>query len=217
MYGNTEAAAEVLAAKLAEKGVLNTRLYDVSSTNVSYLISDLFKYSHLVLASVTYNLRVFPPMQSFLDDMAVLFQAGGKAVAVREQLLGDLKDGEIGIPFLIGFDEVAVFGPAGGVQHEISPYIIEIREDIHRHPEASLQETRTTDLIAAKLEEDGIPYRRLNPTGIVAEIQGDFPGKTVALRADIDALSVTEKTDVPFRSENPGFMHACSALLAKWW
>ena len=72
MYGNTEAAAEVLAAKLAEKGVLNTRLYDVSSTNVSYLISDLFKYSHLVLASVTYNLRVFPPMQSFLDDMKAL-------------------------------------------------------------------------------------------------------------------------------------------------
>ena len=72
MYGNTESAAEILAAKLAERGVLNTRLYDVSSTHVSYLISDLFKYSHLVLASVTYNLRVFPPMQSFLDDMRAL-------------------------------------------------------------------------------------------------------------------------------------------------
>ena len=72
MYGNTESAAEILAAKLAERGVINTRLYDVSSTHVSYLISDLFKYSHLVLASVTYNLRVFPPMQSFLDDMRAL-------------------------------------------------------------------------------------------------------------------------------------------------
>jgi len=93
--------------------------------------------------------------------------------------------------------------------HEISPYIIGIREDIHRHPEASLHETRTTDLIAAELEQGGIPYRRLNPTGIIAEIKGSVPGKTVALRADIDALSMTEKTDVPFKSENPGFMHAC--------
>ena len=72
MYGNTEQAAEVLAAKLAERGVTNTRLYDVSSTHVSYLISDLFKYSHLVLASVTYNLGIFPPMHNFLADMKAL-------------------------------------------------------------------------------------------------------------------------------------------------
>lgn len=72
MYGGTERAAEVLAAKLAERGVLNTRMYDVSSTHVSYLISDLFKYSHLVLASVTYNLGIFPPMHDFLADMKAL-------------------------------------------------------------------------------------------------------------------------------------------------
>ena len=72
MYGNTEAAAEILASKLAERGVTNTRLYDVSSTHVSYLISDLFKYSHLVLASVTYNLGIFPPMHNFLADMKAL-------------------------------------------------------------------------------------------------------------------------------------------------
>ena len=72
MYGNTEQAAEVLASKLADRGVTNTRLYDVSSTHVSYLISDLFKYSHLVLASVTYNLGVFPPMHNFLTDMKAL-------------------------------------------------------------------------------------------------------------------------------------------------
>ena len=72
MYGGTERAAEVLAAKLAERGVLNTRMYDVSSTHVSYLISDLFKYSHLVLASVTYNLGIFPPMHNFLADMKAL-------------------------------------------------------------------------------------------------------------------------------------------------
>ena len=72
MYGNTEQAAEVLASKLADRGVTNTRLYDVSSTHVSYLISDLFKYSHLVLASVTYNLGIFPPMHNFLADMKAL-------------------------------------------------------------------------------------------------------------------------------------------------
>ena len=72
MYGNTETAAEVLSTKLAERGVTNTRLYDVSSTHVSYLISDLFKYSHLVLSSVTYNLGIFPPMHSFLMDMKAL-------------------------------------------------------------------------------------------------------------------------------------------------
>lgn len=72
MYGNTESAAEILAGKLAERGITNTRLYDVSSTHVSYLISDLFKYSHLVLASVTYNLGIFPPMHNFLMDMQAL-------------------------------------------------------------------------------------------------------------------------------------------------
>ena len=72
MYGNTEAAAQILATKLAERGITNTRLYDVSSTHVSYLISDLFKYSHLVLASVTYNLGIFPPMHNFLMDMKAL-------------------------------------------------------------------------------------------------------------------------------------------------
>ena len=72
MYGNTEQTAEILTSKLADRGVTNTRLYDVSSTHVSYLISDLFKYSHLVLASVTYNLGIFPPMHNFLADMKAL-------------------------------------------------------------------------------------------------------------------------------------------------
>ena len=72
MYGNTEQTAEILASKLADRGITNTRLYDVSSTHVSYLISDLFKYSHLVLASVTYNLGIFPPMHNFLADMKAL-------------------------------------------------------------------------------------------------------------------------------------------------
>lgn len=72
MYGNTEYAVQVLAIKLAERGVTDIKIHDVSSTDISYLISDTFKYSHLVLASPTYNLRVYPPMQDFLYDMMAL-------------------------------------------------------------------------------------------------------------------------------------------------
>lgn len=72
MYGGTENAAELLASKLADRGIFNTKMYDVSSTHVSYLISDLFKYSHLVIASVTYNLGIFPPMHNFLSDIKAL-------------------------------------------------------------------------------------------------------------------------------------------------
>ena len=72
MYGDTENAAQVLAAKLADRGVTDTALYDVSSTPVSQLVAELFKYSHVVLASVTYNLNIFPPMHNFLADLKML-------------------------------------------------------------------------------------------------------------------------------------------------
>ena len=72
MYGGTEEAAELLGAKLCELGMTNFELYDVSSTHVSTLISSAFKFSHIALFSVTYNLKVFPVMQGFLDDMAAL-------------------------------------------------------------------------------------------------------------------------------------------------
>ncbi|MDD4370641.1 MAG: FprA family A-type flavoprotein [Anaerostipes sp.] len=72
MYGNTEAAAQALATKLCEKGMTNVALYDVSNTHVSTLISEAFKYSHIVLASVTYNLGIYPVMHNFLMDMKAL-------------------------------------------------------------------------------------------------------------------------------------------------
>lgn len=93
--------------------------------------------------------------------------------------------------------------------HEVQPEVVAFRRDLHQHPEASLQEFRTTDRIAEELDKLGVTYRRLDPTGIVAEVKGAKPGKTVALRGDIDALSITEKTGLPFASENEGFMHAC--------
>ena len=72
IYGNTESAAQALAGKLCEKGCTNVAVYDVSNTHVSYLISEAFKYSHIVLASVTYNLGIYPVMHNFLMDMKAL-------------------------------------------------------------------------------------------------------------------------------------------------
>lgn len=72
MYGNTEAAAQALAAKLAERGITKTVLYDVSNTHVSYLIGETFRVSHIVLASVTYNLGIYPVMHNYLMDMKAL-------------------------------------------------------------------------------------------------------------------------------------------------
>lgn len=72
MYGNTEDAAQALAARLCDKGLTKVALYDVSNTHVSTLISEAFKYSHIVLASVTYNLGIYPVMHNFLIDMKAL-------------------------------------------------------------------------------------------------------------------------------------------------
>ena len=72
MYGNTESAVEVLASKLYQKGITNIKVYDISSTHVSYLISETFKYSHIILASPTYNLGIYPIMHNYLMDMKAL-------------------------------------------------------------------------------------------------------------------------------------------------
>ena len=93
--------------------------------------------------------------------------------------------------------------------HEVYPYVVEMRRDFHRHPEASFEEFRTTKRIAEELDKMGIPYRLFEPTGLVGEIKGGKPGKCIALRADIDALTTTEKTGLLYASENEGYMHAC--------
>ena len=72
MYGNTEYAAQCLAAKLCERGMTNVHMYDVSKTHVSYLVSEAFRLSHIVLASVTYNLEIYPVMHQFLNEIRML-------------------------------------------------------------------------------------------------------------------------------------------------
>lgn len=88
--------------------------------------------------------------------------------------------------------------------------IIENRRWFHRHPEVSFEEKETSERICKKLEEMGIPYEKLLPNyGIVATIKGEKKGRILALRADIDALPVTEETGLSFASEHSGRMHAC--------
>ena len=85
MYGNTENAANVLAAELAEAGVKNIAMYDVSNTHVSELIAEVFRCSHLVLAAPTYNNGIYPAMLNFLHDM--------KALNVQKRTVALLENG----------------------------------------------------------------------------------------------------------------------------
>lgn len=99
MYGNTEAAAQCLAAKLCEMGVTNVAVYDVSNTHVSYLISEAFKYSHIVLASVTYNLGIYPVMHNFLMDMKAL-NLQNRTFALVENGSWAVKSGDLMASFI---------------------------------------------------------------------------------------------------------------------
>lgn len=87
--------------------------------------------------------------------------------------------------------------------------IVEIRRELHRFPEMGNSEFRTTEIIMNCLDKWGVKYERLLETGVVATVEGAKGGKTVALRADIDALPIEEKTELSFSSQNEGRMHAC--------
>lgn len=90
--------------------------------------------------------------------------------------------------------------------------IIALRRDFHQHPELSYQEVRTSGVVCAELEKLGIPYVRLAENCVVGKLVGDRgkPGSPrLAIRADMDALPITEETTFDFASKNPGVMHAC--------
>lgn len=88
-------------------------------------------------------------------------------------------------------------------------YVIGLRREFHMHPELSLQEEWTSARIASELKTMGIPYEIVGPRNVVGHLQFAKPGKAIAIRADFDALPLTEETDVPFKSQIPGCMHAC--------
>jgi amidohydrolase len=86
----------------------------------------------------------------------------------------------------------------------------EWRQDIHAHPELAFEEVRTSQLVADKLESWGIKVTRgLGKTGLVGTLEGLQPGGSIGLRADMDALPMHELNDLPYKSQNPGKMHAC--------
>jgi amidohydrolase len=87
---------------------------------------------------------------------------------------------------------------------------IAIRHHLHAHPELSYQEFETSKYIQSQLTSYGIPYTIMATTGVVGIIKGKNPdSRIIALRADIDALPITEENQVPYRSRNEGVMHAC--------
>lgn len=88
--------------------------------------------------------------------------------------------------------------------------LVALRRDLHRHPELSFEETRTAEVVAERLHAAGLQVRTgVARTGVVGVLRGERPGRTVAWRADIDALPLEEAVDLPFRSATRGVMHAC--------
>lgn len=87
--------------------------------------------------------------------------------------------------------------------------IIQIRRHIHKHPELGGNEYETARFAESKLKELKIPYKRINKTGVLGVLKSGKPGKTIALRADMDALPVQEDNKVEYKSRNAGVMHAC--------
>jgi len=92
---------------------------------------------------------------------------------------------------------------------EIAGHVLEWRRDFHRNPEVAFQEKRTASVIRQYLENLGIPVKECAETGLRGILQGDPGGKTVALRADIDALPLKEEGDKEYISQNPEAAHCC--------
>ena len=92
---------------------------------------------------------------------------------------------------------------------EIEGYLNRVRETLHRYPEEGNSEYFTSEFLEAELKSLGLDVDRILGTALVAVLHGGKPGKRVALRADMDALPVTEATGCSFTSENNGMMHAC--------
>lgn len=92
----------------------------------------------------------------------------------------------------------------------VHPFAVASRRHLHQFPELSFQEKETSTFVAEQLREMGYtPRTGVGGYGVVAVLEGAQPGPVIALRADMDALPITEETGLPFASQNPGVMHAC--------
>ncbi len=93
---------------------------------------------------------------------------------------------------------------------QFHPRIIELRREIHANPELAFEEIETAALVAETLRSCGVEVKTgIAKTGVIGTIKGKKPGKTIALRSDMDALPILEATGLPFASKNEGKMHAC--------
>lgn len=91
----------------------------------------------------------------------------------------------------------------------LSEELITLRREFHQYPELGREEHRTAEMISKYLADCDIAVSRITETGIVGLIRGSEKGRTLMLRADMDALAVEEMTSLPFKSKIPGKMHAC--------
>ncbi len=93
---------------------------------------------------------------------------------------------------------------------QLFPEAVSLRREIHRNPELAFEEFQTGKLVANYLKDIGLkPIEGIAKTGVVAYIRGKRPSPIIALRADMDALPIREENNVPYKSRNPGKMHAC--------
>jgi amidohydrolase len=120
------------------------------------------------------------------------------------------------MPLLLAYLALAAVGgavPDADIEQAAARFhdkVVEVRRDIHRYPELGNREHRTGKLVRDRLKSLGLEVRYpIARTGVVGILRGSEPGPVVALRADIDALPIDETRDVPYRSSNPGAMHAC--------
>jgi amidohydrolase len=96
------------------------------------------------------------------------------------------------------------------ISNQIFPSLVKLRRELHQYPELAFQEFKTSERIAKELKKLGIDFKKgIGKTGVVGLLNKEKKGKTLALRADMDALPVLEQTNFPYKSKNKGIMHAC--------
>jgi len=96
------------------------------------------------------------------------------------------------------------------IADRLTPELSELRKRLHQHPELAFEEHETAKAVTGFLNRIGVPFRTgVGKTGVVAVLEGSAPGRTIGIRADMDALPIHEQTGLPFASKIPGRMHAC--------
>src|SRR5918996_1238399 len=101
-------------------------------------------------------------------------------------------------------------GRIAAITQRLAPELVALRKQLHQHPELAFEEHETAKAVGAFLKKLGIPFRTgIGKTGIVAVLEGSAPGRTIGIRADMDALPIHEETGLAFASKVAGKMHAC--------